>query len=1271
MENFLKSKRFFYILTLICLAGFLILPKSSLAENFENITLEDIKEHLELPAEKVESLLYSLINIFHKEWEILMVSPYSIPEEMAVPIIMREATRIQALNHLLIDAPIQTIWAIVKNATKIARVFLAKDPSVILNELEKESVEKAVGYGMSVLFENEIRVTPGAIEFRYPLQEGGFKEVIFQYIIIYKPIDNKNGKVLIRFYSLKPLEPPENRGSLGGTRGFYTELTHNLPPFIVDIQGIVENYQWKGNPSIKIEFPESVPDLGIKPLTFWEKYVLKPIESQIKEVEILVTKVTGKSLGLTDIWEKVKSFISKITTFFPAALVQTPEVKEAPSATNDASRAESQPVNPEPQLEPEPEPESKLTLVELQEMLDDLAEKIDIFSRQVSELVEAKKQQTEKEIKEIKEDEEDEEEIEELTQIDKAALCKMIGQPTRNKVIFNEIAWMGSSDSANHEWIELKNISGANINLAGWQILDKDNQIKIIFTAQPRVLSNGFWLLERTSDDSVTEVAADFIYAGSLSNQSEALYVFNENCQLQDQVLASPDWPAGDNTSKRTMERKPDLTWQTSLNPGGTPKRENSSGYVEYYAGVAPSSPEQATSTPTQEEVPPLAVVVNEIAWMGTSATNSSDEWIELYNNSSTSIDLADWTLSWSRGTSTHTITFSPVATTTIADYGFYLLERTDDNTVKDVSADWFGSFGSGGLNNSGEKLELKDARANLIDLLDCSSGWFAGSSSPDYISMERINPRLSGSDPQNWANNNQTIINGLDAEDNSINGTPRAQNSVYQSLPPAEVTDLAIDFQNSFGNRVNLFWSSSTDPDTLSEDLSYQIYYLKESLNKDNLESASISSTTATTITISDLDYNSTYYFGVKAFDGQNYSELSTTTDPYRTATLATIVSGFSANDLNPDNMKNNGRKISRASNGDFYVVYSRVGKIFLAKSINQGIDWTEIEATPQEQLEQINPSIAIDSQNNLHLVWQGKATTSAPYQIRYRKYNGNSFSEIENLTENSEWEQEIPVIAIDPQDDVHVVWVNKQQTPDRDNNLVSAPQLLYRIFTNQWETIEKVAEIYKGGFSSFALAIDSQDNLHLISRESRFWDTGSEEKIQYRKKTTSGWAEIGQLDSDDLQNDFPSLAIDNQNNLHLVWYRPYFNQCLSEIKYLKYTASATSWSEIETLDRNEFTGQWVIASPSIALDSQGHLYVIWKRWNEKISQKKYSNSWEEVKNLNLGSQDSFAFTNLLWSFYPIADGKKTNQPETGYAFIFYEGTELKFYQSEDFAFE
>ncbi|RLC79600.1 MAG: hypothetical protein DRJ03_23240, partial [Chloroflexi bacterium] len=37
-------------------------------------------------------------------------------------------------------------------------------------------------------------------------------------------------------------------------------------------------------------------------------------------------------------------------------------------------------------------------------------------------------------------------------------------------------------------------------------------------------------------------------------------------------------------------------------------------------------------------------VVINEVAWMGTAA-NSSDEWIELYNTTGSSIDIGNWSI--------------------------------------------------------------------------------------------------------------------------------------------------------------------------------------------------------------------------------------------------------------------------------------------------------------------------------------------------------------------------------------------------------------------------------------------------------------------------------------------------------------------------------------------------------------------------------------------------------------------------------------------------
>ncbi|MHA1483650.1 MAG: lamin tail domain-containing protein, partial [Candidatus Heimdallarchaeaceae archaeon] len=156
----------------------------------------------------------------------------------------------------------------------------------------------------------------------------------------------------------------------------------------------------------------------------------------------------------------------------------------------------------------------------------------------------------------------------------------------RDKIIFNEIAWMGTKNSSNDEWIELKNISNDTINMNNWQILDKagleDNTkgINVIFE-NTTILKGGFFLLERTDDTSVPNVTADLIYTGALNNTNEALYLFDENCRLQDKVEAIPTWGYGSNSLKTTMERKTNFDWQTSENSEGTPKNENSSGSYE------------------------------------------------------------------------------------------------------------------------------------------------------------------------------------------------------------------------------------------------------------------------------------------------------------------------------------------------------------------------------------------------------------------------------------------------------------------------------------------------------------------------------------------------------------------------------------------------------------------------------------------------------------------------------------------------------------------
>ena len=143
-------------------------------------------------------------------------------------------------------------------------------------------------------------------------------------------------------------------------------------------------------------------------------------------------------------------------------------------------------------------------------------------------------------------------------------------------IIINEIAWMGTVESANNEWLELKNTGEAEIDLSGWVLRAADGSPVINLAG--KIPAGGYFLLERTGDDTLPSVAADQIYVGSLSNAGELLELVDANGTVVDLVDGSGGWPAGDNVTKATMERKADLAWQTSAAAGGTPKDANSAG---------------------------------------------------------------------------------------------------------------------------------------------------------------------------------------------------------------------------------------------------------------------------------------------------------------------------------------------------------------------------------------------------------------------------------------------------------------------------------------------------------------------------------------------------------------------------------------------------------------------------------------------------------------------------------------------------------------------
>lgn len=147
------------------------------------------------------------------------------------------------------------------------------------------------------------------------------------------------------------------------------------------------------------------------------------------------------------------------------------------------------------------------------------------------------------------------------------------------------------------------------------------------------------------------------------------------------------------------------------------------------------------------------SIIINEVAWMGTKES-SSNEWIELYNNNSEPVNLFGWILR----TSDEGINISLKGVMKANEY--FLLERTDDNSVEGIKAD---QIYSGNLGNSGEKLELVFNNI-VIDSLDCSLGWIKGNNET-HQTIERINPLLSS--PRNWQTSEKE------------GGTPKQKNSL------------------------------------------------------------------------------------------------------------------------------------------------------------------------------------------------------------------------------------------------------------------------------------------------------------------------------------------------------------------------------------------------------------------------------------------------------------------------------------------------------------
>ncbi len=170
-------------------------------------------------------------------------------------------------------------------------------------------------------------------------------------------------------------------------------------------------------------------------------------------------------------------------------------------------------------------------------------------------------------------------------------------------VTISEVAWMGDSTSANHEWIELYN-DGAAVEVNSWTLSDGMN---LSITLSGTVPAGAFVVLERTSDESAPG-AAFLIYAGALVNTGATLTLRRADGAIEDQVAGGENWSGigGDNVTKETAQ----LTtagWVTAIpTPGDVATTHRVETDKEEVSAIKTSSSGGTARVSSRTPQPPL-----------------------------------------------------------------------------------------------------------------------------------------------------------------------------------------------------------------------------------------------------------------------------------------------------------------------------------------------------------------------------------------------------------------------------------------------------------------------------------------------------------------------------------------------------------------------------------------------------------------------------------------------------------------------------------------
>lgn len=255
---------------------------------------------------------------------------------------------------------------------------------------------------------------------------------------------------------------------------------------------------------------------------------------------------------------------------------------------------------------------------------------------------------------------------------------------------------------------------------------------------------------------------------------------------------------------------------------------------------------------------------------------------------------------------------------------------------------------------------------------------------------------------------------------------------------------------------------------------------------------------------------------------------------------------------------------------------------RIYFAKSTDDGLTWSiPVIDTPFIYTNVVfAPTIAKDTSDNIHIIWQRNVPSKDIYYAKFDK-NFNVLIDTVKVTQfNFHNSFHSAYVTVDRSNKVHVMWHDGSVDSNSTANYFA--KVMYRQSPNggiSWnnQLILSDTSIHKhAGFPRANFNGADGDTLAIpwrqfVSNVPSNWDVW----IAYSINSGNTWSRILAAGTDSTEWD-PGIVVDKNNRIHLHYHEyKKGNQLMSTIEYIYSDNLGNSWSPIQTLSPTGIRGQ------------------------------------------------------------------------------------------------